>query len=141
MFVLDTNGISELRNAKSGKADPHLVAWAQRLLPGQLFISAITVLELETGVLLVERRDPQQGALLRAWLDGQCVAWLRRPHPAGRQCRGAALRPVAVPDPRAERDALIAATALVHGMTVTTRNTAAFAPIGVTLLDPWAFGG
>lgn len=141
MFVLDTNVVSELRKAKSGKADPHLAAWAQRLLPGQLFISAITVLELETGVLLVERSDPQQGAMLRAWLDGHvlpCFAGRILPvDSAVAQCCAR----LHVPDPRAERDALIAATALVHGMTVATRNTADFAPTGVPLLNPWAFGG
>lgn len=141
MFVLDTNVVSELRKAKAGKADPNLVAWAQRLSPGQLFISAITVLELETGVLLVERRDPQQGAMLRTWLDGHVL-----PSFAGRilavdsavaqRCAG-----LHVPDPRAERDALIAATALVHGMTVATRNTADFSATGVALVNPWAYAG
>lgn len=141
MFVLDTNVVSELRKAKSGKADPHLVAWAQRLLPGQLFISAITVLELETGVLLVERRDPQQGAMLRAWLDGHVLpGFAGRILPVDTAVAQCCAR-LHVPDPRAERDALIAATALVHGMTVATRNTADFAPTGVVLLNPWEFGG
>ncbi|MBU1330726.1 MAG: type II toxin-antitoxin system VapC family toxin [Gammaproteobacteria bacterium] len=141
MFVLDTNVVSELRKAKSAKADPHLVAWAQRLLPGQLFISAITVLELETGVLLVERRDPQQGAMLRAWLDGHVLpGFAGRILPVDTAVAQCCAR-MHVPDPRAERDALIAATALVHGMTVATRNTADFAPTGVALLNPWEFGG
>lgn len=141
MFVLDTNVVSELRKAKSGKADPHLVAWAQRLLPGQLFISAITVLELETGVLLAERRDPQQGAMLRAWLDGHVLpGFAGRILPVDSAVAQCCAR-LHVPDPRAERDALIAATALLHGMTVATRNTADFAPTGVALLNPWEFGG
>lgn len=141
MFVLDTNVVSELRKAKSGKADPRLVTWAQRQMPGQLFISAITVLELETGVLLIERRDPQQGSLLRAWLDDHVL-----PGFAGRilpvdsavaQC----CAQLHVPDPRAERDALIAATALVHGMTVVTRNVVDFLPTGVALINPWEVDG
>ncbi|TBU90901.1 type II toxin-antitoxin system VapC family toxin [Phytopseudomonas dryadis] len=137
MFVLDTNVVSELRKAKSGKADPCLVAWAQRLLPGQLFISAITVLELETGVLLVEHRDPQQGAMLRAWLDGHVLpGFAGRILPVDSAVAQCCAR-LHVPDPRAERDALIAATALVHGMTVATRNVADFAPTGVALLNPW----
>lgn len=137
MFVLDTNVVSELRKAKSGKADSCLVAWAQRLLPGQLFISAITVLELETGVLLVERRDPQQGAMLRAWLDGHVLpGFAGRILPVDSAVAQCCAR-LHVPDPRAERDALIAATALVHGMTVATRNVADFAPTGVALLNPW----
>lgn len=137
MFVLDTNVVSELRKAKSGKADPHLVAWVQRLLPGQLYLSAITVLELETGVLLVERRDPQQGAMLRAWLDGHVLpGFAGRILPVDSAVAQRCAR-LHVPDPRAERDALIAATALVHGMTVATRNIADFAPTGVALLNPW----
>lgn len=141
MFVLDTNVVSELRKAKSGKADPRLVVWAQRLVPGQLFISAITVLELETGVLLVERRDPQRGSLLRSWLDGHVLpgfAGRILPVDAAVAQRCAKLH---VPDPRAERDALIAATALVHGMTVATRNVADFLPTGVALINPWEFAG
>jgi hypothetical protein len=138
MFVLDTNVVSELRKAKAGKADPNVTAWAAGVPAGSLFISAITVLELETGVLLVERRDPAQGAVLRAWLDRHVM-----PAFAGRVLavdtavaqRCAHLH---IPNPRAERDALIAATALVHGMTVVTRNVADFAPTGVAILNPWA---
>lgn len=137
MFVLDTNVVSELRKAKAGKADKNVTAWAARVPPGGLFLSAITILELETGVLLVERRNPAQGAILRAWLDVHVL-----PAFAGRVLdvdtaiaqRCARLH---VPDPRAERDALIAATALVHGMTVVTRDVADFAPTGVPILNPW----
>lgn len=137
MFVLDTNVVSELRKAKAGKADKNVTAWAARVPPAGLFLSAITILELETGVLLVERRNPAQGAILRAWLDVHVL-----PAFAGRVLdvdtaiaqRCARLH---VPDPRAERDALIAATALVHGMTVVTRDVADFAPTGVPILNPW----
>ena len=138
MFLLDTNVVSELRKAKAGKADKNVAAWATRVSPGGLFLSAITILELETGALLVERRDPAQGAILRAWLDGHVL-----PAFAGRVLavdtavaqRCARLH---VPDPRADGDALIAATALVHGMTVVTRNVADFEPTGVPTLNPWS---
>ena len=137
MFVLDTNVVSELRRAKAGKADKNVTAWAARVPAGSLFLSAITILELETGVLLVERRDPAQGAILRVWLESYVL-----PAFAGRVLavdttiaqRCARLH---VPDPRSSRDALIAATALVHGMTVVTRNVADFEPTGVPILDPW----
>lgn len=100
-------------------------------------ISVITVQELERGVRLVERRDPAQGARLRRWLENDVL------EPAGdrilpidvavaRRC--AALH---VPDLRPERDALIAATALEHGLVVVTRNTADFLPMGVAVLNPW----
>ena len=137
MFVLDTNVISELRRARTGRADARVVAWVEAQPAGTLHLSAITVLELEMGVLALERRDPTQGVRLRAWLEGQVL-----PAFAGRVLavdlavarRCAALH---VPDPRPERDALIAATALVHGLTVATRNVADFQPTGVAVLNPW----
>ena len=137
MFVLDTNVVSELRKAGTGKADRNLMAWTRTVDAADLFISAITVMELELGVLAIERRDAAQGALLRAWLDGQVL-----PEFSGRTLpidtavaqRCARLH---VPDRRGERDALIAATALAHGMTVVTRNVADFAPTGVAVVNPW----
>jgi predicted nucleic acid-binding protein len=137
MFVLDTNVVSELRKARHGKADAGVVDWADRVEASTLYISAITVLELETGVLQMERRDEKQGAVLRAWLNDQVLVEFKDRVLAidtvvARRCAN-----LHVPDPRAERDALIAATALVHGMTVVTRNTADFFATGVALLNPW----
>ena len=103
-----------------------------------LYLSAITLLELEKGVLLMERRDVRQGAALRAWLDDRVLAEFRDrilPIDAAVARRCAQLH---VPDPRSERDALIAATALIHGMTVVTHNVADFGRTGVDLLDPWS---
>ena len=137
MFVLDTNVVSELRKAKSGKADAGVIEWARGVQANALFLSAITLLELESGVLQIERRDASQGALLRTWFDQHVI-----PGFSGRILAvdtAVALRcaRLHVPDPRAERDALIAATALVHGMTVVTRNVEDFAPTGVALINPW----
>ena len=140
MFLLDTNVVSELRRATFGKADPGVTAWAAAISPESLFLSAITILELEHGTLLVERRDPVQGGRLRAWIqDSVLPAFAGRILPVDTDVaiRCAALH---VPDPRPDRDALIAATALVHAMTVVTRNTADFAPTGVRLLNPWDAG-
>ena len=137
MFVLDTSVVSELRKIRLGKADPHVTQWADSVDAGSLYISAITILELEIGVLQIERKDLGQGTLLRTWLDTLVL-----PEFNGRilpvdtavaQCCAS----LHVPDPRAERDALIAATALVHGMTVVTRNLADFEATGVPLLNPW----
>ncbi len=138
MFVLDTNVLSELRKAAAGKADARVVAWAESVRPAALFLSAITLMEIEQGVLQLERRDVRQGAAIRHWFERQVL-----PAFEGRMLAiddRVALRcaRLHVPDPRKERDALIAATALVHGMTVVTRDTADFTPTGVTLLDPWA---
>ena len=137
MYLLDTNVISELRKAKSGKADRNVVLWANSVSAASLFLSVITILELETGVLLIERRDPAQGAMLRSWLNAHVLpAFSDRilsVDTAVAQC----CAKLPVPDPRSDRDAIIAATALVHGMTVVTRNADHFEPTGVELLNPW----
>jgi len=111
--------------------------WAQALPAASLFLSVVSVLELEIGTLLVERRDQKQGAILRAWIDGHVL-----PSFSGRILaidtavaqRCASLH---VPNPRSDRDALIAATALVHGMTVVTRNVSDFQATGVAVVNPW----
>jgi hypothetical protein len=139
MYLLDTNVVSELRKIRLAKADVRVATWADSVDAADLYLSVITIQELEIGVLLVERRDAAQGALLRAWLDAHVL-----PTFAGRILpvdiavaqRGARLH---VPDPRPVRDGLIAATALVHGMTVVTRNVADFEPAGVPTLNPWNF--
>ncbi|OOG72881.1 VapC toxin family PIN domain ribonuclease [Sinorhizobium sp. A49] len=136
-YLLDTNVISELRKVGDGKADANVVAWIGAEDAAHFFISAITILELERGVLSVQRRDAAQGARLRSWLDGQV-----RPEFAGRiltvddtvATRCAHLH---VPDRRNEADALIAATALVHDMVVVTRNVRDFEGTGVVVVDPW----
>jgi predicted nucleic acid-binding protein len=135
-FLLDTNIVSELRRPE--KANPKVFAWAQTVPQDRSYISVITILEIEFGVLRAERRDAAQGAVLRRWLDTDVLASfsgriLAVDTAVARRCAG-----LHVPDPRSERDALIAATALVHGLTVATRNVADFAPTGVTIFDPWA---
>ena len=135
MFLLDTNVVSELRQRE--RTHPKVAAWADSVQASDLFLSAITILEIEAGTLLLARRDAVQGAVLRAWIDEKVL-----PAFAGRILaidtlvaqRCAKLH---VPDPRAERDALIAATALVHRMCVVTRNVSDFQPMGVELLNPW----
>lgn len=137
MFLLDTNVISELRKAPSGKVDANVVAWATAMPPDTLYLSVITVLELEMGVLAMERRDPAQGALLRQWLDNQVLrSFEGRVLPVdiaiARKCAE-----LHVPDKRAERDAMIAATAVVNRMKVVTRNVPDFDVAGLAVLNPW----
>lgn len=139
MFVLDTNVVSELRKIRLGKADGRVANWAESVDAADLYLSVITLQELEIGVLLVERRDPAQGAVFRAWLDSHVMpAFAGRILPIDMAVaqRSAKLH---VPDPRPVRDGLIAATALVHGMTIVTRNLADFEPSGVQLLNPWTW--
>jgi hypothetical protein len=135
MYLLDTNLVSELRKAK--KADRGVRTWAQAIPASSLYLSAISILELEIGILLLERRDRKQGAILRAWMDGHVLPAfdgriLAIDAAVARRC--AALH---VPSPRSDRDALIAATALVHSMTVVTRNVDHFQPTGVAVVNPW----
>ena len=106
----------------------------------EIFLSVITILELETGLLLVERRDPAQGAALRSWFNAQVLlpAFSERILDVDAAVAQCCAR-LHVPDPRSDRVALIAATALVHGMTVVTRNIDDFEPTGVELLNPWEF--
>ena len=137
MFVLDTNVVSELRKANTGKANANVVAWANSVLPASLFLSTISILELEMGILLIERRDQEQAKMLRNWLENQVLPTFEErilvvDTAVARQCAR-----LHIPVPCSERDALIAATALVHGMTVVTRNVDDFKPTGIAILNPW----
>jgi predicted nucleic acid-binding protein len=135
MFLLDTNVISELR--RPGRADRNVIGWASRIPANGFFLSAISILEIELGALLVARKDAAQGAVLRTWIDDQILPRFEGRILAVDTTVAQRCARLHVPDPRAERDALIAATALVHGLTVVTRNVADFQPTGVAVLNPW----
>ncbi|MBL4870004.1 MAG: type II toxin-antitoxin system VapC family toxin [Robiginitomaculum sp.] len=137
MYLLDTNVISELRKAGSGKADKNVLAWADNVSASKLYLSVITILELETGILLIERRDKAQGALLRTWLDTHVLPAFSERIIGMDTAIAQACAKLHVPDPRSDRDAMIAATAMVHGMVVVTRNIADFEPTGVKTINPW----
>jgi toxin FitB len=135
MFLLDTNVVSELR--RPDRTHVNVRNWASKTPVDLHAISVVTIFELQKGMLLMARRDAAQGAILRRWLEQDVL----RPS-AGRilVIDAAIARRCAklhVPNTRPERDALIAATALVHGLTIVTRNTADFEPMGVGLLNPW----
>ena len=136
-FVLDTNVVSELRKVRLGKADMNVTAWAESVDATDLFVSAITIMELELGVLSIERKDATQGALLRTWLEQHVLPEFSRRTLSVDTAVAQRCARLHVPDKRGERDALIAATALVHGMTVVTRNVADFKSTGVPLINPW----
>lgn len=136
-FVLDTNVVSELHKVRPGKADANVAAWTESVDASDLFVSAITIMELELGVLSIERKDASQGALLRSWLERHVLPeFSGRALPVDTAVAQRCAR-LHVPDKRGERDALIAATALVHGMTVVTRNVNDFKLTGVPLVNPW----
>lgn len=135
-FLLDTNVISELR--RGAKGNPGVVAWGRREDEADYALSVITIKEIEFGILLLARRDVSQSLLHRAWLDHQVLPRFQR------QIIDVDLRialqaaALEVPNPRPTADSLIAATALVHDLTVVTRNVAHFRPMGVRLINPFS---
>jgi predicted nucleic acid-binding protein len=135
-YLLDTNVLSELRKP-TGRASTNVRLWAGRQRTSDLLISVITVMEIEIGVARMERRDSVQGDVLRKWLERDLLAaFATRILPVDLAVvrRASAMH---VPDPRPERDVLIAATALNLNLVVVTRNIADFKPLGVELLNPW----
>ena len=137
MFLLDTNVVSELRKVGDGRADACVTAWISGQDAANFYISVLTLMELEIGILRIERRDAEQGAQLRSWMDRHVMPeFVERTLPVDSAIALKCAR-LHVPDPRGERDALIAATAIVHGMTVVTGNSSDFEATGVALIKPW----
>jgi predicted nucleic acid-binding protein len=137
VFLLDTNVVSELRKFGDRKADANVIAWISAQPDSSFYLSAVTLMEIELGVLRLERRDPMQGQILRAWVQQDLLTQFSDrllPVTAEIAIRCAALH---VPQSRPLNDSLIAATGLVHDMTVVTRDIQDFRPTGVKLLDPW----
>jgi predicted nucleic acid-binding protein len=134
MFLLDTNVISELR--RLDRAAEQVERWASSQDSVRLFLSCMTVFEVQLGALRARRRDPRKAEVLQTWLDGVVSSYHGRI--LGIDTEIALLcAALHVPDPRSERDAYIAATALVHDLVVITRNTRDFAGTGVRLFNPW----
>ena len=140
MYLLDTNVVSELRLLPKNKANPNFVDWASQFPDDRIFyINSIVVMELERGVLLKQRKDPFQGNILANWLYNDIL-----PNFSGRifdvnKSVAHACSKLHVPDPKAENDAWIAATAIVHGMTIVTRNLSDFENMPVSLINPFEF--
>ncbi|TCM02162.1 type II toxin-antitoxin system VapC family toxin [Sphingomonas sp. PP-CC-3G-468] len=139
MFLLDTNALSELRKRRSGKISPAVEAWAGSVDQADMFLSVITIMEIELGIALLERRDTRQAGVLRLWLHDKVMpAFAGRILPVDTTIALRCAR-LHVPDTKSERDAWIAATGLVHDLTIVTRNVVDFAGTDVTLFDPWTY--
>lgn len=141
MYLLDSNIISEFRKVPAGRAHPGVVAWGESVSPASLFMSAITLMELDKGVQLKARQDPVAGGILRRWLAERVYPSFRGRVLAVDETVALESAGYHVPDPRPLADSLIAATAKVHGLCVVTRNVKDFEPFqadGLRVLNPWA---
>jgi predicted nucleic acid-binding protein len=137
MYLLDTNAVSELRRPPRDSPSMNFARWISGMRMDDLYLSAVTLEELKIGVLRMERRDPRQGAALRLWINKHVLpAFEGRILPLDQRVAFEAAR-LHVPNPIAIRDGYIAATALVHDMSVVTRNVGHFEASGVRLLNPW----
>jgi toxin FitB len=131
MYLVDTNVISEARRRRL-----EAIAWLRSVKPSAVYLSVITIGEIARGIALKKRSDPSAAMQLSGWLQ-----ILRHDHagrilPIGDEVamewgRLAAMRP------QGDADGLIAATAIVHDLTLVTRNVADFDDLGVALLNPW----
>ena len=138
MYLLDTNVLSELRPGKP-QADTRVREWAATVPQSQFFLSAITVLEHEIGIVKLERRHPPEGGAMRAWWEAARTAFAGRVLPFSMK-EAMLCAPLHVPDKKSFRDSMIAATALSHGFTVVTRNVGDFeAVVGIKLYNPWDY--
>ena len=137
MYLLDTNVISEIRRLRVGKCDPNVAKWVQKTSEELMFTNAVVLMELERGILAKERKDPQQGKLLREWLDNQVKpAFLGKVQPIDEDTAKICAK-LHIPDHAPENDAWIAASAIQHHLILVTRNTADFARTGVRLFNPF----
>lgn len=137
MFLLDTNVISELRKVKSGKADKNVAKWSKTVDANDLFISVITLQEIELGIVLMERKDAKQGALLRKWFSDQVIPTFAERTLVVDAAVAKKCAEINAESIRPYRDGFIAATARVHRMTLVTRDVGDFEGTGVQLANPW----
>jgi predicted nucleic acid-binding protein len=133
-FLIDTNVVSELKRGRNAAAT--VTAWFAAVPAEQMFTSVVVLGEILRGIELLARRDKPQAAMLERWYASIRLRLGSRVLAVDEPVMMMWSR-ISVPDPLPAFDGLIAATALVHDMTVATRNTADFRRVGVTTVDPW----
>jgi predicted nucleic acid-binding protein len=133
-YLLDTNVISEAR--KGARAAPAVIAWLAQAPAASLWTSVVVLGEIRRGIEGTRRRDPDTAAVLDAWLNDQRARHAGRVLPIDEAVADLWGR-LSVPDPLPTVDGLLAATAMVHGMTLVTRNTKDVARTGVRLFNPF----
>jgi len=136
-YILDTNVISEFRKAAGGKCHPSVKDWVENVDPEEIYLSVITIMELEVGYLSLRRRDQLQAVRVKAWISDYIPRVFRNRILVFDDAVALVCAGLHVPDKRPERDAIIAATALHYDLAVVTRNTRDFMGTGVRLLNPW----
>lgn len=139
MYLLDIHVLSELRRQAGGRADPRVTAWSKTIALDDLYLSVVTIHEMELGIRRIERSDPAKAAVLRSWLTGFVLPTFGErvlPVDLGCALRSAQLQAAGS---RNWQEALLAATALVHDLVLVTRNTVHFSDTEVPLLNPWEF--
>lgn len=135
MYLLDTNVISELR--KSHKANPNVRAWAKRIATRSLYLSAVTILEIETGILQIARKDLPQADRLRQWLETIVLPTFTNRILSVDTAVARASAKLHIPNKRPDRDAMIAGTAITYGLAIVTRNVRDFDPSVSPIINPW----
>lgn len=134
---MDTNVISEFRKINSGKANQNVIRYFSEVSPDDIYMSVITFYEFEKGIKQIELRDKVQGAVLRDWMQNHVIKyWGANILPIGRDV-ATVCADLHVPDPKSLSDSFIAATAMVHNLTLVTRNVKDFESIDVSIVNPW----
>jgi predicted nucleic acid-binding protein len=135
MFLLDTNVVSALRNP--GDADKNLVAWANSQQVFNLYVSSISIMELKLAILEKRKVDPAAGEALNDWLQTQVLQGFKGRLVAFDAEMAEYCAALHVPNPKSERDAMIAATCLVNNMTLVTKTPSDFKHIKIQAINPW----